>query len=211
METRIPELLGPVASYYSDKLAEHGETARGVDWNGDESQQLRFHQLAQILRPSSGFSINDLGCGYGALFDYLQARYQDFSYYGYDVSSDMVRAAISRYDGKPQAQFYVAAGPLQLADYGIASGIFNVRLKCNPVEWGKYIEATLDVLNQSSRFGFAFNCLTSYSDQDKVKDHLYYASPSALFDLCMQRYSRYVALLHDYALYEFSILVRKTP
>ena len=59
--------------------------------------------------------------------------------------------------------------------------------------------------------GFAFNCLTSYSDAHKMRDYLYYADPCALFDLCKRRYSRYVALLHDYKLYEFTILVRKQP
>ncbi len=67
----------------------------------------------------------------------------------------------------------------------------------------------LDVLDRTSRSGFAFNCLTSYSDADKMREYLYYADPCALFDLCKRRYSRNVALLHDYGLYEFTILVRK--
>ena len=41
-------------------------------------------------------------------------------------------------------------------------------------------------------------------------DYLYYADPGRLFDLCKRRYSRNIALLHDYGLYEFTILVRKT-
>ncbi|MFX7953370.1 class I SAM-dependent methyltransferase, partial [Acinetobacter baumannii] len=57
--------------------------------------------------------------------------------------------------------------------------------------------------------GFSFNCLTSYSDEDRKRDYLYYADPCQLFDLCKRRYSRQVALLHDYGLYEFTILVRK--
>jgi hypothetical protein len=57
--------------------------------------------------------------------------------------------------------------------------------------------------------GFAFNCLTSYSDAERKRDYLYYADPCALFDLCKRRYSRNVALLHDYGLYEFTLLVRK--
>jgi hypothetical protein len=71
------------------------------------------------------------------------------------------------------------------------------------------VEETLDALDRTSRSGFAFNCLTSYSDADKMRDYLYYADPCALFDLCKKRYSRNVAILHDYDLYEFTILVRK--
>ena len=107
------------------------------------------------------------------------------------------------------AHFVVAAKPAETADYGIASGIFNVRLRRNDAEWRDYLEDTLDGLDLTSRRGFAFNCLTSYSDADKMRDYLYYADPCTLFDLCKRRYSRYVALLHDYGLYEFTILVRK--
>lgn len=76
-------------------------------------------------------------------------------------------------------------------------------------EWFNYLQETLDSLDRFSRRGFSFNCLTSYSDEDRKRDYLYYADPCQLFDLCKRRYSRQVALLHDYGLYEFTILVRK--
>lgn len=211
MENKTVSLLVEVANYYSTKLAEHGETPRGVDWNGEESQILRFQQLSKVISSSADFSLNDLGCGYGALFDYLKLHYRDFVYNGCDVSSDMINAARVRYAKDINAHFVVASEPPEIADYGIASGIFNVRLGRNDAEWREYLEATLEVLNRTSKKGFAFNCLTSYSDQDKMRDYLYYADPCALFDLCKKRYSRQVALLHDYGLYEFTILVRKLP
>jgi len=210
-DKKTTAILTEVADYYSAKLAEHGETPRGVDWNGEESQVLRFAQLAKIIQPSSTFSLNDLGCGYGALFDYLSTVSQDFMYTGCDVSSDMIEAANTRYVNQANAHFVMASEPPDMADYGVASGIFNVRLGRNDAEWQQYLETTLDVLNNTSRHGFAFNCLTSYSDADKMRDYLYYADPCWLFDLCKRRYSRHVALLHDYGLYEFTILVKKQP
>lgn len=105
-----------MATYYSDKLAQHGERPRGVDWNGEESQTLRFEQLCKVIGMPIQFSINDLGCGYGALYDFLAQKYETISYAG-----------------------------------------------------------------------------------------------CALFDLCKRRYSKNVALLHDYGLYEFTILIRKQP
>lgn len=203
-------LLNEVASYYSGKLAEHGQTAQGVDWNGEESQTIRFEQLCKIIVSKTlNFSLNDLGCGYGALFDYLLKMHTKFSYLGLDVSEDMISAAISRNEEHQNARFIIASEPDEPSDYGVASGIFNVRLGRTDEEWFDYLLATLDVLNETSRHGFAFNCLTSYSDEDKKRDYLYYADPCRLFDLCKRRYSRQVALLHDYGLYEFTILVRK--
>jgi len=211
MADKNTDILAEVADYYTAKLAEYGETPQGVDWNSEESQVLRFEQLNKVIDASIGFSLNDLGCGYGALFDYMDSHYPEFTYNGCDVCDSMIRAAQNRHAHNPNARFVVAAKPPETADYGIASGIFNVRLGRNEAEWRDYLEDTLNGLDRTSRRGFAFNCLTSYSDADKMRDYLYYADPCALFDLCKRRYSRYVALLHDYGLYEFTILVRKLP
>jgi SAM-dependent methyltransferase len=209
MQNNKTDLLTDVAKYYTTKLAQHGETPQGVDWNGVESQSLRFGQLCKIFDISNKFSINDLGCGYGALYDFLASEYENFAYSGIDVSESMIQAAEQRYKDKSQARFVFASEPDQVADYGVASGIFNVRLGRSDDEWQSYLEVTLDQLDKTSRIGFSFNCLTSYSDADKMRDYLYYADPSVLFNLCKRRYSRNVALLHDYGLYEFTILVRK--
>jgi SAM-dependent methyltransferase len=209
--TSQSSLLTDVANYYSEKLAQHGETPRGVDWNGEEGQVLRFEQLCRLTQGmEAGFSVNDLGCGYGALLDYLGARYQSFSYLGIDVSADMIRSALTRHKAVRNARFIAAAEPDMPADYGVASGIFNVRLGRTDAEWLEYLEKTLDILDNTSQRGFAFNCLTSYSDEEKKREYLYYADPCRIFDLCKRRYSRQVALLHDYGLYEFTILVRKS-
>jgi len=211
MQNNKTDLLTEVAEYYTTKLAEHGQSPRGVDWNSKEGQTLRFEQLCKIIDTSDHFSINDLGAGYGALYDFLANKYERFFYSGVDVSESMIRAAEQRYQDKSKARFVLSGEPDQIADYGVASGIFNVRLGRSDDEWRSYLEATLDILDRTSRFGFAFNCLTSYSDSDKMRDYLYYADSCVLFNLCKLRYSRNVALLHDYGLYEFTILVRKLP
>jgi SAM-dependent methyltransferase len=203
------DFLSAVASYYSEKLAQHGQTPQGADWNSEESQTLRFEQLTKVIIPGRPFSVNDLGCGYGALYDYLRNNFGTFSYTGSDISEAMISAAQARHGRKLGLHYVVASDPPEVADYGVASGIFNVRLGHNDAEWRKYVEFTMDVLDRKSRLGFAFNSLSSYSDPAKMRDYLYYADPCSLFDFCKRRYSRRVALLHDYGLYEFTIIVRK--
>jgi SAM-dependent methyltransferase len=205
-------LLAEVASYYSVKIKENGATPQGVDWNSEEGQMVRFAQLCKIIDPKrSNFSLNDLGCGYGALLDYLRDKHEACRYLGVDISHEMIQASEQRHTASSRARFITSAEPDEVADYGLASGIFNVRLGRSDSEWFDYLQATLDVLYRTSSLGFAFNCLTSYSDEDKKCDYLYYANPCQLFDLCKRRYTRQVALLHDYGLYEFTIIVRKMP
>ncbi len=209
MEGNHTKLLDSVADYYSSKLAQYGNTPKGVDWNSQESQFLRFAQLSKIISKEDSFSISDLGCGYGVFLDYLQAYYKQFTYTGIDVSSDMVKAAVAQYNSKDNVEFQVSDRPNKITDYCVASGIFNVRLNYSEAQWYDYIQTTLDILNESCSIGFSFNCLTSYSDNDKKRPDLYYADPCKLFDWCKKRYTRHVSLLHDYGLYEFTLLVRK--
>jgi len=202
-------LLDEVAAYYGAKFAEYGDTPRGADWNSVESQHLRFLQLCKIIG-GDGFSINDLGCGYGALAEYLAEHFKNVIYQGIDISVQMIDSAKNRCRDIPNVHFSVSGKPFAKADYTVASGIFNVRQQRSDDEWLTYIHQTLDILNDSSTHGFSFNCLTRYSDANKKRKDLYYADPCALFDFCKTRYARNVALLHDYGLYEFTTLVRKS-
>ena len=206
----MTELLQQVADYYDGKIRDHGQTPRGVDWNGAEGQIQRFVQLARVLPDAGRFSVNDLGCGYGAFYEHLRDGGHDVTYHGIDIAPEMIKAASERFRDNRAVRFLCANTPDQPADFTVASGIFNVRMNRSPDEWSRYVEDTLALMDRFSRTGFAFNCLTSYSDEDKKREDLHYASPTELFDLCKRKYSRHVALLHDYGLYEFTIIVRKS-
>ena len=89
------------------------------------------------------------------------------------------------------------------------SGIFNVRNDIGDEEWRAYILQTLKAMSASSRKGFAFNALTSYSDAHLMRRELYYSNPLEMFNYYKINFSKNVALLHDYDLYDFTILVKK--
>jgi SAM-dependent methyltransferase len=203
-------ILESVGRYYSEKIQEHGATARGVDWNSPESQRLRFAQLLKICGHAGPFSINDYGCGYGALVDYLSDEGYDFEYRGFDISEQMVEKARELHAGRDSVAFSNDESLLADADYTVTSGIFNVRLETPVPDWESYLLHTLDRLANLSRRGFSFNALSKYSDKEFMRPDLYYADPLLLFDYCKVKYSRFVSLLHDYPLYEFTILVRKS-
>lgn len=201
-------LLASVERYYTGKLRDHGATARGVDWNSAESQALRFERLLEVCPAGAFFSINDVGCGYGALADYLMDRGSAFEYRGYDISAAMVEEARRRHAGSALCRFTNVESELRRADYSVASGIFNVKLDATDAEWRRYVEATIARLADLSARGFAFNMLTRHGDPERREARLFYADPAEMFDWCRTRISRRVALLHDYPLFEFTILVR---
>jgi SAM-dependent methyltransferase len=201
-----PALLRDVERYYTGRLQEHGATAKGVDWNSADSQQLRFKQLARLWEDQRKISVIDFGCGYGALVDYLDGAGVEYAYQGFDISEPMIREATTRAQGR--GMFTTDVEELQPADYVVASGVFNVKLKTDSKVWDEYMTTTIAKMASLAKRGFAFNALTSYSDAEKRRDDLHYADPLHWFDHCKRKHSRFVTLLHDYPLYEFTILVR---
>ena len=168
MNQTVPsdQILERVASYYEKRLREHGATPAGVDWNSEASQLLRFQQLLRIMMPGERpGTLNDFGCGYGALADYLEARYPDWMYRGFDVSAEMIAAAEGRLPPGPNRAFTSDLRALPKATYTVASGIFNVKLETPVAAWHEYVLATLDMLASVSDAGFAVLYLVMFADR----------------------------------------------
>jgi SAM-dependent methyltransferase len=211
MPQPLDPLLDPVEHYYSGKVGEHGPTPQGADWRDESTQRLRFAQLLSVCEGKGPFRLNDYGCGYGALAGYLRQEGYRASYHGYDISEPMLAAARAAHDDLDDVSFTGSEAELEPADYTVASGIFNVKLDAEEERWRDYVLRTLDRLSELSTQGFAFNMLTSYSDPELMRPDLYYPDPGFVFDHCKRRYSRHVALLHDYGLWEFTVRVRHEP
>jgi SAM-dependent methyltransferase len=201
-------LVTRAADYYSKKLAEHGATPRGADWNTVESQYQRFEQLLRVCRDGEHRAINDYGCGYGALATFLRESKEPFDYCGFDASPSMIEAARIHVGNDPRCRFTSERGEVSPRAFTMVSGIFNVREDTSDADWWAYILRTIDDVAAMSTVGFSCNFLTSYSDADRKRPDLFYADPSEVLRHCLTRFSRHAAILHDYALYEFTLLVR---
>lgn len=199
-------------NYYLSKIKEFGATYKAVDWNSEKAQELSFEQLIKIISPkdliSGKYSLLDYGCGYGALLDFLISKNMPCEYSGYDILLPMLDLAKKAHENKKAA--WISEIPQNAEfDYVLASGVFTLKMQQEESVFKAYVLERLKEINKISKKGFAFNCLTSYSDKEFMKDYLYYPSPLEMFDFCKQHFSSQVALLHDYPKYEFTILVRK--
>ena len=200
-----------LSEYFTEKLDAFGATPKGVDYNGSESQERRFEQLAKVINASQPFSVIDFGSGYGALFDFLNRKGWQFEYYGIDLIEKMVVAGRELYKDFPNAHFTTLENEVPKVDYLLAGAIFNIKLDETYESWQEFVTRTLLRMNALCSKGFAFNLLTKYSDADRMaqRPDLFYGDPLFYFDFCKRNFSRNIALLHDYGLYDFTILVRK--
>jgi len=207
----LENALKKYKAYFTEKIETHGADPKGVDYNGFEAQEIRFDQLIKVINSSAAVSIIDYGCGYGALFDFLQKKNLQFTYYGFDMIEKMAVAGKDAHKDFVNARFFHSESDLMVADYLVAGSIFNNKFEANNDEWQNMISATLQRMNALCSKGFAFNMLTKYSDEDRMalRPDLFFGDPLFFFDFCKRNFSRNVALLHDYGIYDFTILVRK--
>jgi SAM-dependent methyltransferase len=203
-----PELKN-VTDYFSKKLEAYGATHLGVDYNSVESQEKRFFQLLKVMDVTSRYSLLDFGSGYGGMYDYLVRLGHDVHYVGYDIAEPMIVKGRELHPNNPDCLFTSNVDEIPVLDYAVVSGTFNMKLDADFDSWTAIVIEALQQMNAHASKGLAFNMLTKYSDADRMRPDLYYADPCFFFDYCKRNFSRNVALLHDYGLYDFTILVRK--
>ena len=60
--------LDPVKSYFGKRIEEFGASPRGVDWNSEASQNVRFDQLLRVIEATGNFP--------SLIMDVAMARWQ---------------------------------------------------------------------------------------------------------------------------------------
>lgn len=201
--------LDPVRNYFLEKLRTYGPTHKGVDYNSDRAQELRFDQLMRIMDSNRSYSLLDWGSGYGAMLGYMLRMGHDVEYYGYDIVDAMVEQGREIFHEYAKTHFTADVSTVPQVEYSVVSGTFNMKLDADPKDWTALVIDNLHTMNRLSTRGFSFNMLTSYSDPEYMRPDLYYGDPCFFFDYCKRNFSKNVAVLHDYGLYDFTILVRK--
>lgn len=205
------DLLARIAGSYDFTLRAVGPKPPAVLWRDRRNQRARFKALLQVLGDDArtpGLTINDFGCGYGALFAYI--RRQRFMmggrYVGYDLSPGMVRAARHLFRRDPRASFVHAAEPTEEADYSFASGTWGLKLDARDADWSAYVRHGLRRLAAATRRGMAFNLLDARGPDRRPT--LYYADPEEYLDFCRKELGGHALMIDTDLPGDFTILVR---
>ena len=161
---------------YRDRLATHGATPNGVFWRNESSQIARFDTLLNVVAkvtPVANPMLGDVGCGYGAMFDFLQKtpRYQNFHYIGVDINRAMINTCKQKFPDQKHL-FFVGKQPPSSVDFCTFSGTFNL---CHTTEislWHEYMFANLQQCWRRSRYGLVLNLLCG--PKTEIKNQIFY-------------------------------------
>ena len=209
-DNHLDGLYADIERYYTHKVSTHGATPLGVDWPCMPTQELRFVQLLRLCNFEASFSLNDIGCGYGAMLGLLAKRYRrlQIDYMGVDLSPAMVLAARGLWHKRARTEFIVGNASPRLADYSVASGIFNVRLNQSEAAWIDFIKTTLSAMHAASRRGFAVNFLAPLRDGLAAQPELYRVRSDLWARHCEREFGMTVEILVDYGMQEHTLLAR---
>lgn len=203
-------LHGRIARYYTAKIERHGPTPAGVDWPSARAQELRFAQLLRVCDFGAPLTLDDIGCGYGALLGHIErtSPAATVDYLGVDLSAAMVTRARRLWRDRPTAAFEVGGRSPRTADYSVASGTFNVRID-EPIElWERFVADTLRGMAAASRRGFAVNFLKPLPRGTDTVPELYRPPRGRWSAFCESALGRTVSVVDGYGLREITLLVR---
>lgn len=163
---------------YQARLNQRGNVAEGVFWRNKSAQFARFDSLLQQVghaSPHQNTIIADVGCGYGALYDFIKAtpKYQHLLYTGVDINSAMIKACKQHFPNEKNL-FSIGRKPRQMVDFSLFSGTFNLCHINKTKLWEEYIFDNLHQSWQLSRYGITLNLLCD--KQSHIRNQIYYAN-----------------------------------
>ncbi len=211
---RIPNVI---KEYYFKKFSQYKDTPKGVDWADLYSQYMRFEYIYKFLEnylyKKPKIKILDVGCGYGAFYDFISTKVSTkvFEYYGVDLVANMIKKAQERFPNIKEnlfiGEFLELSFEKRSFDVVIASGIFNVKSDLETKDFYEYIKEVIIKMYRISEFGIIFNTLSP--SVNYKESHLFYPDFQEFFDFLYKGLSRDITIITSYPLWELTYKVNR--
>jgi len=202
-----------MVEYYENLLQKYGDHYLSLDWKSPDSQRQRFEVLAEIFGKRAGFSVLDVGCGFGDLYGYLKKAGFKFNYAGYDIAPRVIEMAQKKY---PEARFEVRDilndPKPERFDFIICCGALNINFS-DPAEHLEFIRCMLLRMFELCKIGAGVNFLSSQAiyhlpDESFRQPQYFYARPEDITGFAKGMTGRFI-LRHDYHPGDFTVFLFK--
>jgi len=202
-----------LVEHYEDCFIQHGATPKGVDWPNTQDLMTRFEIMLKGLQPllsrKKSIKLLDVGCGYGALFAYLNEKglTERIQYHGIDLSTKMITHAKLAFSDDAFSVRNILLEPFETNtfDYAILNGVFTEKRQLTQVQMEQFITEMLTTVYQMCQFGFAFNVMNYHVDW--YRDELFYLPFDRAAAIVKANCSRHYRFNADYGLYEYTTYV----
>ena len=200
-----------ISNIYNKRFDTFNNTPKGVFWNSKLSQDLRLNIiLDKILQntKSDEFSIADIGCGYGRLYEIIRERKLDgkIQYHGFDINQKIISFCKNNIDFE-NIKFSINAFPLNETDYVVMSGTYNLTPTNNISLWEDYIIKNLTSNWKLVQKAMIFNCLIK--EKRKIEKKLYYTELSWIQKICERNFCDPEVIKHNLLKDDITIILKK--
>lgn len=143
--------------FYYNSYLKHGISAKGVHWQSEHNQYLRFKIITSYLEDIENSSLMDIGCGFAEYLNYLEKYDLKLKrYIGVDCEEFMIENSKKRFPKETFLKADILKDEFEDVDYVICSGGLNIM---NKEDFLKAIEKSFNVAKKA----FIFNFLTNNS------------------------------------------------
>ena len=200
-----------ISSIYNKRFDNYNNTPKGVFWNSKLSQDLRLNIiLDKILKISQSnvFSISDVGCGYGRLYEIIRDRNLDgkVEYQGFDINQKLINFCKNNKDFK-NVKFEISTFPLNNTDYIVMSGTYNLAPTNNISLWEDYIIKNLKINWKFVKKAMIFNCLIK--EKKQINKTLYYTDLSWIKKICEKNFCQPIIIKHQMLKEDITVILKK--
>ncbi len=204
-----------LAHHYERCFAQHGDTAKGLDWPDEADLRLRYAVMLDMLPPagSARTSLLDFGCGTGQMLQFMQEtdRWSHVDYHGLDLSPAFIELCRAKFPGVPFTALDAIARPdaVPRVDYTVINGVFTVKRELQDDEMWAMVQSLLRAVWPHTRHALSFNVMSTRVDWRR--DDLFHLPMDQLAAFLTTELSRHFTIRHDYGLYEYTCTVRRAP
>lgn len=192
-----------VRRFFESRLKKYGNSPRTLDWSA-QGQQKRFEVLIGVGDVARR-EILDLGCGLGHFRRFLKENRIQATYYGLDLSPNLVKKARELNPNDSFDVLDIATQSLPRdADYVFASGVLNLKMDDNDAAMRKLLREAF----AHCRAAVAVNMLSTWADWRDRKSHYYDPIKMTRF---ARKLTRRVVLRHDYLPHDFTLYLYREP
>lgn len=201
-----------IAQKYNRRFTKFGAVPEASLWFSEDRQFMRFKLIADVLDQKlngKGFSISDIGCGYGALLPYLSKRFPnvDFVYRGFDIAEKPINFCNKMYSLK-NVTFKIRNIPDEESDFSVMSGTYNYSPVLSANLWQDYLFKNLTQIWKSSRLGIIFN--VSVADEARITNqNISYFNKDNVKNFCESNLGRTSLFLSEKLPKEVTFFINK--
>lgn len=205
-DVNISEIL---LEHYRSTFLLHGSTIQGVDWGDNEHAAIqRQEKMLEVVRGSGSSTLLDVGCGFGALAEIIEARSLPLIYSGIDVVEEMILAARQK---QPNLKFIcgdILATELGGFDYVVCNGVLTQKMGASTLAMNQFANRLIKKMYDIANVGIAFNVMSTHVNFQR--DNLYYRNPSEILAWCMSELTPHVRLDSAYQpWFEYTVYLYK--